>query len=83
MRDGEGKGRCHGAFSSDHIFILTQSIERDTRLSDEDVPTQIGRIVGLVARAMLLTSLTKNINELGRIVLISSTASKSARTKND
>jgi len=49
------------AVGVDNIFILTQSIQRDSRLPDEDVPTQISRIVGRVGPAMLLTSLSESI----------------------
>jgi hypothetical protein len=45
----------------DNIFILTQSIQRDRRLPDEDIETQIGRIVGRVGPAMLLTSVSESI----------------------
>ena len=45
----------------DNIFILTQSIQRDTRLPDEEIESQIGRIVGRVGPAMLLTSLSESI----------------------
>src|SRR5271154_1815445 len=48
-------------FSIDNIFILTQSIQRDRRLPDEDVEAQIGRIVGRVGPAMLLTSVSESI----------------------
>ena len=48
-------------FSLDNIFILTQSIQRDRRLPDEDVESQIGRIVGRVGPAMLLTSVSESI----------------------
>ena len=40
---------------------MTQSIQRDTRLPDEDIETQIGRIVGRVGPAMLLTSVSESI----------------------
>ena len=49
------------AVGVDNIFILTQSIQRDTPLPGEDVPTQISRIVGRVGPAMLLTSLSESI----------------------
>ena len=45
----------------DNIFILTQSIQRDIRLPDEDIETQISRIVGRVGPAMLLTSVSESI----------------------
>lgn len=48
-------------YSIDNIFILTQSIQRDRRLVGEDVESQIGRIVGHVGPAMLLTSLSESI----------------------
>jgi Niemann-Pick C1 protein len=48
-------------FIIDNIFILTQSIQRDCRLPDEDIETQIGRIIGRVGPAMLLTSLSESI----------------------
>ncbi len=48
-------------FYLDNIFILTQSIQRDRRLPDEDVERQIGRIVGRVGPAMLLTSVSESI----------------------
>ncbi|CAF4859779.1 unnamed protein product, partial [Rotaria sp. Silwood2] len=47
--------------SIDNIFILTQSIQRDRRLVNEDVESQIGRIVGRVGLAMLLTSVSESI----------------------
>ena len=40
---------------------MTQSIHRDTRLPDEDIETQISRIVGRVGPAMLLTSVSESI----------------------
>jgi len=49
------------AVGVDNIFILTQSIQRDRREEDEDVETQIGRIVGRVGPAMFLTSLSESI----------------------
>ncbi|CAF1037718.1 unnamed protein product [Rotaria sordida] len=49
------------AVGVDNIFILTQSIQRDRRLIDEDVESQIGRIVGRVGPAMLLTSVSESI----------------------
>ncbi|CAF1267837.1 unnamed protein product [Adineta ricciae] len=49
------------AVGVDNIFILTQSIQRDQRNPDEDVETQIGRIVGRVGPAMLLTSVSESI----------------------
>ncbi len=45
----------------DNIFILTQSIQRDRRLPGEDIESQIGRIVGRVGPAMLLTSVSESI----------------------
>ena len=45
----------------DNIFILIQSIQRDQRLPDEDIESQIGRIVGRVGPAMLLTSISESI----------------------
>ncbi|CAF4530125.1 unnamed protein product, partial [Rotaria sp. Silwood2] len=49
------------AVGVDNIFILTQSIQRDRRLVNEDVESQIGRIVGRVGPAMLLTSVSESI----------------------
>ncbi|CAF3696663.1 unnamed protein product [Rotaria sp. Silwood1] len=49
------------AVGVDNIFILTQSIQRDRRLINEDVESQIGRIVGRVGPAMLLTSVSESI----------------------
>ncbi|CAF0888633.1 unnamed protein product [Adineta steineri] len=49
------------AVGVDNIFILTQTIQRDRRLPDEDVESQISRIVGRVGPAMLLTSLSESI----------------------
>ncbi|CAF0938558.1 unnamed protein product [Adineta ricciae] len=49
------------AVGVDNIFILTQSIQRDHRLPDEDIECQIGRIVGRVGPAMLLTSVSESI----------------------
>lgn len=49
------------AVGVDNIFILTQTIQRDHRQPDEDVESQIGRIVGRVGPAMLLTSLAESI----------------------
>ncbi|CAF4106049.1 unnamed protein product, partial [Rotaria sp. Silwood2] len=49
------------AVGVDNIFILTQSIQRDRLLPNEDVETQIGRIVGRVGPAMLLTSVSESI----------------------
>ncbi|CAF1303346.1 unnamed protein product [Rotaria magnacalcarata] len=49
------------AVGVDNIFILTQSIQRDRRLMNEDVESQIGRIVGRVGPAMLLTSVSESI----------------------
>ncbi|CAF4566900.1 unnamed protein product [Rotaria sp. Silwood1] len=49
------------AVGVDNIFILTQSIQRDRLLPDEDVESQIGRIVGRVGPAMLLTSVSESI----------------------
>jgi Niemann-Pick C1 protein len=49
------------AVGVDNIFILTQSIQRDRRLPEEDVESQIGRIVGRVGPAMLLTSVSESI----------------------
>ncbi|CAF3870539.1 unnamed protein product [Rotaria sordida] len=48
-------------FYENNIFILTQSIQRDQRLLNEDVESQIGRIVGRVGPAMLLTSVSESI----------------------
>jgi Niemann-Pick C1 protein len=48
-------------FLVDNIFILTQTIQRDRRLPDEDIESQIGRIVGRVGPAMLLTSVSESI----------------------
>lgn len=45
----------------DNIFILTQSIQRDRREPGETVEAQIGRIVGRVGPAMLLTSVSESI----------------------
>jgi Niemann-Pick C1 protein len=45
----------------DNIVILTQSIQRDICLPDEDIETQISRIVGRVGPAMLLTSVSESI----------------------
>jgi Niemann-Pick C1 protein len=47
--------------SVDNIFILTQTIQRDHRLPDEDIESQIARIVGRVGPAMLLTSVSESI----------------------
>lgn len=49
------------AVGVDNIFILTQSIQRDRIQPGEDVETQIGRIVGRVGPAMLLTSVSESI----------------------
>jgi Niemann-Pick C1 protein len=49
------------AVGVDNIFILTQTIQRDRRLPDEDIESQIGRIVGRVGPAMLLTSVSESI----------------------
>jgi Niemann-Pick C1 protein len=49
------------AVGVDNIFILTQSIQRDRRSKDEDIESQIGRIVGRVGPAMLLTSVSESI----------------------
>ena len=49
------------AVGVDNIFILTQTIQRDRRLPDEDIEAQIGRIVGRVGPAMLLTSVSESI----------------------
>ena len=49
------------AVGVDNIFILTQSIQRDRLEPDEDVESQIGRIVGRVGPAMLLTSVSESI----------------------
>ncbi|UJR21943.1 hypothetical protein I4U23_025012 [Adineta vaga] len=49
------------AVGVDNIFILTQTIQRDRRLPDEDVECQIARIVGRVGPAMLLTSVSESI----------------------
>lgn len=49
------------AVGVDNIFILTQTIQRDTRRENEDIETQISRIVGRVGPAMLLTSLSESI----------------------
>ena len=49
------------AVGVDNIFILTQSIQRDRIQDGEDVETQIGRIVGRVGPAMLLTSVSESI----------------------
>ncbi len=49
------------AVGVDNIFILTQSIQRDRRSPDEDVESQIARIVGRVGPAMLLTSVSESI----------------------
>ncbi|CAF0910919.1 unnamed protein product [Didymodactylos carnosus] len=49
------------AVGVDNIFILTHSIQRDRRLPGEYVECQIGRIVGRVGPAMLLTSLSESI----------------------
>lgn len=48
-------------FCLDNIFILTQTLQRDQRLEGEDIETQIGRVVGQVGPAMLLTSLSESI----------------------
>ena len=53
--------RSRLCFSLDNIFILTQSIQRDRPLPDEDVEMQIGRVVGRVGPAMLLTSVSESI----------------------
>lgn len=49
------------AVGVDNIFILTQTIQRDHRQPDEDVESQIARIVGRVGPAMLLTSSAESI----------------------
>jgi Niemann-Pick C1 protein len=49
------------AVGVDNIFILTQTIQRDRRLPDEDIESQISRIVGRVGPAMLLTSVSESI----------------------
>ena len=49
------------AVGVDNIFILTQSIQRDQREPGEYVEAQIGRIVGRVGPAMLLTSVSESI----------------------
>lgn len=49
------------AVGVDNIFILTQTIQRDEQRDGEDVEQQIGRIVGRVGPAMLLTSVSESI----------------------
>ncbi|CAF3027737.1 unnamed protein product [Rotaria socialis] len=49
------------AVGVDNIFILTQSIQRDELEPGEEIESQIGRIVGRVGPAMLLTSVSESI----------------------
>ncbi|XP_076084000.1 NPC intracellular cholesterol transporter 1-like isoform X2 [Mytilus galloprovincialis] len=49
------------AVGVDNIFILVQTYQRDTRLRDESLEEQIGRIVGRVGPSMLLSSSAESI----------------------
>uniref|UniRef100_H2Z2C5 SSD domain-containing protein n=1 Tax=Ciona savignyi TaxID=51511 RepID=H2Z2C5_CIOSA len=47
------------AIGADNVFILTLEYQRDERRKDEDLPEQIGRVMGEVGPSMLLCSLTE------------------------
>uniref|UniRef100_H2Z2C6 SSD domain-containing protein n=1 Tax=Ciona savignyi TaxID=51511 RepID=H2Z2C6_CIOSA len=47
------------AIGADNVFILTLEYQVDERRKDEDLPEQIGRVMGEVGPSMLLCSLTE------------------------
>ena len=49
------------AVGVDNIFILVQAIQRDTRQEGEDIPEQVGRVLGVVGPSMLLSSLSESV----------------------
>eukprot|EP00112_Aurelia_sp_Birch-Aquarium-sp1_P006727 Seg1737.3 transcript_id=Seg1737.3/GoldUCD/mRNA.D3Y31 product="NPC intracellular cholesterol transporter 1" protein_id=Seg1737.3/GoldUCD/D3Y31 len=49
------------AVGVDNIFILVQTFQRDVRLPHEQIPHQIGRVLGQVAPSMLLSSLSESV----------------------
>ena len=49
------------AVGVDNIFILVQTYQREPMYSGEDVPSRVGRVLGIVAPSMLLTSLSESV----------------------
>eukprot|EP00794_Sanderia_malayensis_P012125 gene12125-13377_t len=49
------------AVGVDNIFILVQTFQRDIRLPMEQIPDQVGRVLGQVAPSMLLSSLAESV----------------------
>jgi len=49
------------AVGVDNIFILVQTYQRDVRLPVEQIPHQVGRVLGQVAPSMLLSSLSESV----------------------
>ena len=49
------------AVGVDNIFILVQALQRDTRQQGEDIPQQVGRVLGAVGPSMLLSSLSESV----------------------
>ena len=38
-----------------------QALQRDTRQQEEDIPQQVGRVLGAVGPSMLLSSLSESV----------------------
>ncbi|XP_066575598.1 NPC intracellular cholesterol transporter 1 isoform X2 [Amia ocellicauda] len=49
------------AVGVDNIFIIVQTYQRDERMPQEDLPQQIGRILGDVAPSMFLSSFSETV----------------------
>ena len=49
------------AVGVDNIFILVQTFQRDVKLPTEEIPQQVGRVLGKVGPSMLLSSLSESV----------------------